>query len=164
MALREFLRRPAINALIKFRNRNLKKQIFFSHSNKDYKLIETINYNFEYHFEKIGVHPFFARRWITGQEPLEKIINAIWNSRAVFILLTKNVLNDPITRDWVSFETGIAKTLADVEYFQIFGWKSYDIKLTDLFQRITDFQEFNPNNDKDRLRVVEDMMNLAIQL
>lgn len=167
LALREFLKRGrlALNATRKYRNRSLERQglgrqVFFSHSGQDYELINLITQN----FKTINVIPFFARSWITGKAPLRKVIDALWDSRAVFILLTNNVINNPETREWVSFETGIAKMLTEIEYLSIYGWREYTIELTDLFNRITDFQSFDPYNEQSRLDMVTAMMRIADQL
>ena len=135
-------------------------QIFVSHSSKDTKLIELITLGFK--GRKIA--PFFARRIMMGKNPVEKIINAIDNSMALFALITPNVVHDNYTRDWVVFEIAVAK----VKNVPIFCW--IDKGVTEnktypkLIENITDYDTFNYPYDEEYFRIVSSMVDKAFEL
>ena len=133
-----------------------KKQVFISHSSRDEKLLDLI----EFGFRNKGIIPFFARRHIRGENPAQKIINEIGNSLALFALMTSNVLYDQYTRDWVLFEIGVAKGKGK----PIYCWKQEDYELPKVIDYITDYDTFVPHNDKDCLRIVQSMVDKALEL
>ena len=92
--------------------------------------------------------------------PAQKIINEIGNSLALFALITSNVLYDKDTRDWVLFEIGVAKGKGKPMYC----WKQEDYELPKVIDYITDYDTFVPHNDKDCLRVVQSMVDKALEL
>jgi len=159
MAIREILKRraPLINLMRSRRAKIIGKQIFIAHSSRDKYIIKLIEDN----LENIGVRPFLAGRFMAGKPAIFKIIDGIWDSIAFFILWTKNVTDNPETRDWVSFEIGIAKALADVGLLSIYGWYANDTKLTDLLKGITDMVQFNPYDKSECEWVVKTMIKIA---
>ena len=140
--------------------RKKSNQIFISHSSKDTKLIDLITLGFK--GRKIA--PFFARRVMMGENPVEKIINAIDNSMALFALMTSNVVYDYYTRDWVVFEIAVAK----VKGFPIFCWIDESVAenkvYPKLIENITDYDTFNPVYDEECYRVVGSMVEKAFEL
>lgn len=135
-------------------------KIFVSHSSKDTKLIELV----ELVFKDRDIAPFFARRVMVGENPVEKIINAIDSSMALFCLMTSNVVYDNHTRDWVIFEIGVAKTKDK----PVFCWMDESVAKNKtypkLIENITDYDVFNPNHDKDCYRIVNSMLDKAFEL
>lgn len=162
MALYEFLKRRSniISQMRRMRAKMVGKEVFISHSSRDTNLIQMIDTN----LKKIGVTPFFASLWQVGKPPVPKIVDEMWNSSALFILLTSNVMLDRETRDWVCFEIGVAKALENFGLLLIYGWRANNAELTDLFKGVTDFVPFNPYDENSCLDMVSGMMEIAQQL
>ena len=82
-------------------------QIFISHSKKDE---DFVNF-FSKAFEVTKVKPIFEEfeDILRGKTTSFEVIEDIEKSRAIFVILSQNVQNIPHTRDWVVWETGIAK-------------------------------------------------------
>jgi len=82
-------------------------QIFVSHSHKD----KDLRSFFSTAFAGTNVKAIFEEfEKILGKDvSAEQISRDIENSRALFVLLSKNVQDIPHTRDWVVWETGVAK-------------------------------------------------------
>lgn len=82
-------------------------QIFISHSQKDQPLKDFIANAFAITKVKAVFEEY--EKILNGTVTADKIAGDIENSQAVFVLLSDNVQNIPHTRDWVVWETGIAK-------------------------------------------------------
>ena len=81
-------------------------QIFVSHSAKDRDLVNF----FSNAFAGTKVKAIFEEfEKIEGKITPSKVMRDIENSNAIFVILSKNVQNIPHTRDWVVWETGVAK-------------------------------------------------------
>lgn len=82
-------------------------QIFISHSQKDKDLRDF----FSNAFAGTKVKAIFEEfeKILRGQVTSEHIKKDIENSKAVFVILSQNVQDIPHTRDWVIWETGVAK-------------------------------------------------------
>jgi len=82
-------------------------QIFVSHSQKD----EDLKNFFSNAFLGTKVAGIFEEfeKILGGKVTSVKIARDIENSRAVFVILSQNVQDIPHTRDWVVWETGVAK-------------------------------------------------------
>jgi len=82
-------------------------QIFVSHSKKDKDLRDF----FSNAFADTKVRAVFEEfeKILRGKVTSEQIVKDIENSNAVFIILGPNVQDIPHTRDWVVWETGVAK-------------------------------------------------------
>lgn len=134
-------------------------QIFVSHSSQDDRLIDLITLT----FKDREIVPFFARRIMVGENPVEKIINAIENSMALFLLMTSKVVHYPDTRDWVVFELAVAK----VKNIPIFCWMDKEVAETKMFpkllENITDYDTFD-HQDEEYYRMVASMLQKAFEL
>lgn len=135
-------------------------QIFVSHSSKDTKLIDLITLG----FKGRTFVPFFARRVMTGKNPVQKIINAIDDSMALFALITPNLVYDSHTRDWVVFEIAVAK----VKDVPIFCWIDEGVAKNKMYplliENITDYDTFKYPYDEECYRVVGAMVDKAFVL
>ena len=140
--------------------RNNSDQIFVSHSSKDTKMINLITLS----FKGPDIAPFFARQVMMGKNPVEKIINAINNSMALFAVITSNVVHDTHTRDWVVFEIAVAK----IREIPIFCWIDDGVAKSKtypkLIENITDYDTFNHVYDEQCYRVVGAMVDKAFEL
>lgn len=134
-----------------------KPNIFISHSSEDKEIINLIKFNFE--SNQIDKVPYFASSYIAGKNPADKFIEAMKDSVALFAIITNNVINDVDTLNWILFEIGLAKG----REIPVFCWKAYDVqKVPTPIEYITDYVTFNPYDEKDLLRIVKVMMDLAI--
>ena len=82
-------------------------QIFISHSQKDEELLGI----FKNAFVGTNVKAIFEslEKIVKGNISSDQIKMDIENSRAIFVILSQNVEKIPYTRDWVVWETGVAK-------------------------------------------------------
>ncbi len=82
-------------------------QIFVSHSKRDQDLVGFFSSAFAGTKVKAVFEEF--EKILTGEITSPKVMQDIENSNAVFVILSQNVQKIPHTRDWVVWETGIAK-------------------------------------------------------
>lgn len=82
-------------------------QIFISHSKEDKDLVDFFSNAFAGTKVKAVFEEF--ERILTGKITSYKIKQDIENSNAVFVILSQNVHDIPHTRDWIVWETGVAK-------------------------------------------------------
>lgn len=82
-------------------------QIFVSHSKRDKDLVDF----FSNAFATTKVKAIFEEfeKILTGERTSHSVVQDIENSKALFVVLSQNVHNIPHTRDWVVWETGVAK-------------------------------------------------------
>ena len=82
-------------------------QIFVSHSGKDKQFVDFFSNAFSGTKVKAILEEF--EQILTGKITSQKISTDIEKSNAVFVLLSKSVQKIPHTRDWIVWETGVAK-------------------------------------------------------
>ena len=92
-------------------------QIFVSHSGRDKDLVDFFSNIFAGTKVK-GVFEEFEKILI-GKITSSQVAVDIENSNAIFVILSQNVQNIPHTRDWVVWETGVAKN-KDIWVFEPF--------------------------------------------
>ena len=82
-------------------------QIFVSHSKRDKDLVDF----FSNAFATTKVKAIFEEfeKILAGEITSCRVVQDIENSKALFVVLSQNVHDIPHTRDWVVWETGIAK-------------------------------------------------------
>lgn len=138
---------------------NKQTQIFFTHSSKDTEIVNIIQHNFKNNFNN-EIFPFFSKSLLSGRDPKTKIMDAIEHSKALFMILTSNLVNNQKTRDYAVFELGIAVC----RKLPIYAWKSVDIQEEQIpipVKWITDYTPFDPSNQENLLATVETMLILA---
>jgi len=115
-------------------------------------------------FANREITPYFARTEMKGMNPVEKIVEAITESVGLFALITPNVTNDTHTRDWVVFEVGVAKARG----ITILSWVDQKVATAKsyprLLENITDYDEFDCENDQECYRVVDSIRDSAFKL
>ena len=135
-------------------------RVFISHSSKDTKLISLI----QTVFKKREVSPFFARKVMTGKEPVKKIVDAIKNSLCLFALITSNSMHDRDTRDWIVFEIAVAH----VKGKRIFCWIDKSIDESDMFpnfiKNITDYDTFEYHDNESCNKMVSSIVDKALEV
>ena len=118
-------------------------QIFVAHCQISKKLLDDIKNV----IEKEKVIPFIAQEQCVGKQ-MESVIQAIKGSDAFFGILTKKAFRSHSVRDWILYETGIAKALwmnvsPDSYKYRTFFWKDVSLKLSESpITSITDFKSF----------------------
>ncbi|MFH0801932.1 MAG: hypothetical protein V2A78_06035 [bacterium] len=116
-------------------------QIFISHSNKDDELVNFfsrsgVGTKVRIIFEEIEK---ICNGWITS----EKIKADIFNSNAIFVVLSSNVENIQHTRDWVVAEAGAASN-KDIWVFE----RNTDVgKITIVTPFLRHYVVFEPNDN-----------------
>jgi len=88
--------------------------VFISHSRKDKELIRAIDDI----FRSVDVTPLFMEFTPESKPPYKKIEENVTKSNAVFLFLTENVISSEYTKNWISFEGGLAKK-ANKELFVV---------------------------------------------
>jgi hypothetical protein len=138
---------------------NPSAQIFISHSSQDTKLVELITLA----FKDREIQPYFARRSMEAENPVNKIVNAIDNSYALFALITPNIVFNLETRDWCVFEIAVAKHKG----LPVFCWIDKTVELAKnypkLVENITTFDTFQSFLDDDCIRVVKLILEKAFE-
>jgi len=82
-------------------------QIFVSHSAKDKDMVDFFSNAFAGTKVKAVFEEF--EKILTGKITPSKVITDIESSNAIFVILSQHVQDIPSTRDWVVWETGVAK-------------------------------------------------------
>lgn len=132
--------------------------VFVSHSKKDTELVEIINHN----FRSVGGVPLFMEFTPESEPPYKKIEGNIDLSKAVFLFLTPNVTSSDYTKNWISFEVGLAKKTNK----PVFVVEDFNNKIHFPVPYITDYILYEPAKVEDWIglqkilqkikRVVED--------
>lgn len=168
MAVIEIERRP-VQAVQGARvARRAPPQIFVAHTAVSKTLLEDI----QTVIKKENVRPCIADHEEYGTNPAEKITQAMRGSDALFVVLTKNALRKPSTRDWILFETGLAKAVLRTRSLQatmqrqIFVWKDVRIKLPrdSPLKMITDHRPLNARSKRSRDTMLDEMKTIARSL
>ncbi|MCW4001495.1 MAG: toll/interleukin-1 receptor domain-containing protein [Candidatus Bathyarchaeota archaeon] len=136
------------------------KRFFISHSSKDETLIGLTNLA----FKNNELQPYFAGKEIEAKNPVEKIIQAIDSSFALFAYITPNVVSDKHTRDWVNFELGAAKMKGLPIVCLIDENVSSQGSFPELVKNLTDYEKFDCTNQDSCIRIVNMIREKAAQL
>lgn len=115
-------------------------QIFVSHSGRDRALVSF----FSKAFASTKVKAIFEEfeKILKGKITSSKITKDIENSNAVFVILSQNVQSIPHTRDWVVWETGVAKN-RDIWIFEPY---SHLGKISVITPYLKHYVIFEPND------------------
>lgn len=147
---------------------NLKRrgpQIFVAHCQISKKLLDDIKNV----IEEERVVPFIAQEQCAGKQT-DSVFQAINGSHAFFGILTKNAFKNNSVRDWILFETGIAKALwmnvsPDSYKYRTFFWKDVSLKLSESpINSITDFKSFNLKSKKTKDMMLNEMRTIAYNI
>lgn len=114
------------------------KTVFISHSKKDAELVEIINHN----FRSVGVTPLFMEFTPESEPPHKKIEERVKLSSAVFLFLTQNVFSSEYTKNWISFEVGLAKANNKPVYVM----EDLNNKVNFPIPYLTDYVLYEPTN------------------
>jgi hypothetical protein len=115
--------------------------VFISHSKKDTELVEIINHN----FRSMDVVPLFMEFAPESEPPYKKIEEHIKLSDAVFLFLTQNVVSSDYTKNWISFEVGLAKASNK----PVFVIEDFNGKINFPVPYLTDYILYEPTKIED---------------
>ena len=154
------MKKPVATTLMK------KPEIFICHSSFDKKLLEEIKIE----IEQQKCIPFIAQQKISGSNPCENIMLALWRSDALFAILTENALTNQSTRDWIFYEVGFAKGVwrekkKYLTQHSVFAWKHPDMILPrgSPIEFITTYRPLKRSR-KSRNQMLEEMKEISIEL
>lgn len=71
--------------------------------------------------------------------PYAHIMDELNQCDAIFVLLSDNILSQPHTHNWVSFEIGLAANYKSLPFFPTFGQKGLDVFVFEPFSKRVDF-------------------------
>jgi hypothetical protein len=137
--------------------KQLRGSIFISHSKAD---LEKLVKPAARRIKAAGLDAYIASMRTAGKNPAEKIVEAIFSSKAVFAIITHNVTENQETRDWVLFEIGAAKSWGK----KVFGWKTKEVTIPEPIRQITDYTVFDEASPKEVTQMFHDMWILAKSL
>lgn len=131
-------------------------KIFISHSKKDAQLVE----NIKQFLENVG-HTPIIEEFIPQEKqraiPYEEITDNVKKSEWVFLFLTDNIVETEYTRNWVSFEIGVASCVCN----KVFVFERLGKPLSYPIPYVTDYVLFNPDKVNDILQIQKFAKNLG---
>jgi len=110
-------------------------RVFVSHSSQDEEVISAVDQA----FDGLDAKPYFLEREITGTPPVEKLIQKIGESDALFAFFTPNS-SATDTRDWMVFELAVAAS----KNKKIHAWHTPDSEVPRMLQQLTTYRSFEP--------------------
>ncbi len=108
-------------------------RIFISHSSRDEDIVSAVKQA----FDGLDAKPYFLEDEITGIPPVEKLIQKIGESDALFAFLTPYTSGSE-TRDWIVFELGVAASKGK----KIHAWHTPDAEIPRMLQQLTTYRAF----------------------
>jgi hypothetical protein len=108
-------------------------RIFISHSSADDDIVSAVKQA----FDGLDAKPYFLEDEITGTPPVEKLIQKIGESDALFAFLTSNTSASE-TRDWIVFELAVAASKDK----KIHAWHTPDAEIPRMLEQLTTYRQF----------------------
>ena len=141
-------------------------QVFIAHSLISEKLVEEITTT----LKQAQVKPLFAEQ--LQHQPINVIIQALFQSDAMFIIITKQVLQRKTIRDWVLFELGLARARwsprvrGELSQIPVFMWQDITLRLSknQPLGLVTEIKRVQMNSKKSRATMLRDMQIIALNL
>ena len=141
-------------------------QIFIAHNLISEKLLDEITST----LKQAQVNPLFAEQ--LQNQPLYVIIQAVFQSDAMFMIITKKALQRKTIRDWILFELGLARARwrprirGEVSQIPVFLWRDITLRLSkeQPLGLITETKRVQMNSKKSRETMLRDMQRIALNL
>lgn len=141
-------------------------QIFIAHSLISDKLVDEITTT----LKQAQVNPLFAEQ--LRNQPLYLIIQALFQSDAMFMIITKKALQRKTIRDWMLFELGLARgrwrprVIGEVSQIPVFVWRDTTLRLSKVqpLGLVTETKKVQINSKKSRETMLHDMQIIALNL
>ncbi len=141
-------------------------QIFIAHSLISEKLVDEITST----LKQAQVNPLFAEQL---QNPsLNVIVQTLFHSDAMFMIITKKALNRKMVRDWLLFELGLARAgwrprvRGEISQMPVYLWRDTTLRLSkeQPLGFVTDTKSVQMNSKKSRETMLRDMQIIALNL
>jgi hypothetical protein len=141
-------------------------QVFIAHSLISEKLVEEVTTT----LKQAQVNPLFAEQ--LQHQSLFAIIHALFQSDAMFMIITKKALQRKTIRDWILFELGLARARwrprVRGEFLQIpvYIWRDITLRLSknQPLGLVTETKRVQMNSKKSRETMLRDMQIIALNL
>jgi hypothetical protein len=141
-------------------------QIFIAHSIISDKLVDEIKAT----LKQARVNPLFAEQ--IHNQPFYAIIHAIFQSDAMFMVVTKKALQRKTIRDWILFELGLARGrwrrrgIEELSQIPVFLWRDTALRLSkeQPLGMVTEAKCVQMNSKKSRETMLRDMQVIAQNL
>ncbi|MCW4038298.1 MAG: toll/interleukin-1 receptor domain-containing protein [Candidatus Bathyarchaeota archaeon] len=165
MAVVELDRRRARTVQVTRLTRRSPPQIFVAHTALSKALLARV----ESVITKENVRPVIADQEPSKTNLAERITRAIGASDALFVVLTKNALRKPSTRDWILFEVGAARamwknlTSKVTKQYALFAWKDVKIKLPSdsPITQLAEYRPLNTRSNRSKDAMLDEMQSIA---
>jgi hypothetical protein len=141
-------------------------QIFIAHCLISEKLVDEITTT----LKQAQVNPLFADQ--LQNRPLSVIIQTLFQSDAMFIIITKKALQRKTIRDWILFELGLARARwrpcvrGEVLQIPVFIWRDIALRLSkeQPLGLVTEMKRVQMNSKRSRETMLQDMQIIALNL
>jgi len=141
-------------------------QVFIAHSLISEKLVDEITTT----LKQAQVNPLFAEQ--LQHQPLYAIIQALFQSDAMFMIITKKALQRKTIRDWILFELGLARARwrprvrGEVSQVPVYIWRDIALRLSknQPLGLVTEMKRIQMNSKKSRETMLRDMQIIALNL
>ena len=141
-------------------------QIFIAHCLISEKLVDEITTT----LKQAQVNPLFAEQ--LQNQPLSVIIQTLFQSDAMFMIITKKALQRKTIRDWMLFELGLARAgwrprgRGEVPQIPVFMWRDIALRLSKKqpLGLVTDIKRVQMNSKRSRETMLHDMQIIALNL
>ena len=141
-------------------------QIFIAHSLISEKLVDKITTT----LKQAQVNPLFAEQ--LQNQPLYVIIQALFQSDAMFMIITKKALQRKTIRDWILFELGLARARwrprvrGEISQIPVFMWRDTTLRLSkeQPLGLVSEIKRVQMNSRKSRETMLREMQIIAMNL
>lgn len=141
-------------------------QIFVAHSTMSDRLVTLIKTT----LKKTQVNPLFAEQ--IHNHTFNEIIQALCQSDAMFMVVTKKAFQQKTIRDWILFELGLAigrwrrRGTGEVSRIPVFLWRDVALRLSkeQPLGLVTETKSVQMNSKKSQETMLRDMRAIAQNL
>jgi hypothetical protein len=141
-------------------------QIFIAHSLISEKMVEKITTT----LKQAQVNPLFAEQ--LQNQPLYVIIQALFQSDAMFMIITKKALQRKTIRDWILFELGLARARwrprvrGEISQIPVFMWREITLRLSkeQPLGLVSEIKLVQMNSKRSRETMLREMQIIAMNL
>jgi hypothetical protein len=132
-------------------------QVFVSHSSRDSWLVKPIADNLRI----IGLQPYLAE--LDTPNPLslqDKLTAAVQGSTAVILILSRNVVNNPETRDFINWEIATARAYKK----PVYAFVEQSVEVPILMSQIMVYHTFDPFSQESLNEAMKRVVGVGSQL
>lgn len=141
-------------------------QIFIAHSLISEKLVDKITTT----LKQAQVNPLFAEQ--LQNQPLYVIIQALFQSDAMFMIITKKALHRKAIRDWILFELGLARARwrprvrGEISQIPVFMWRDITLRRSkeQPLGLVSEIKRVQMNSKRSRETMLHEMQIIAMNM